>query len=210
MHVRLGEPTVARETTHPHGGPHRNQACAPPTVWVRPYRATDRSAVADMSSVLSPGSLYQRFFTGYPRLPTAFLEQLDRSLDGPNVVLVAHVDAAHASAETIRREAVVVGVGELVFTDTAPLRAELGVLVADTHHRHGIGLRIVQGLLEQAHRRGVSTVSADALSGNRAVQTLVRTRYPQACATVDGLVTRYELDLADWLRRSEATGTMLG
>ncbi len=158
---------------------------APPTgaVTVRRYHRRDRNAVAAMSEALSPHTLYQRFFTGYPRLPSAFLDRLDGGLDGPDAVLLAV------------QGAVVLGVGELILTGTPPVHAEVSLLVRDTHQRQGIGLRLVDGLVEHAHRFGIPTLSADALTENRAVRSFIRSRYPEASASLSGTVTRYELGL---------------
>ncbi|MGZ4595079.1 MAG: N-acetyltransferase family protein [Actinomycetes bacterium] len=150
---------------------------------VRTYQPRDLPLVAAMSEGLSPESLYGRFFTGCPRLPAAYLDRLDRGLDHPSTVLLAVQDTR------------VVGVGELIATSTQPAHAELGLLVRDTHQRRGIGLRLVEGLIEHARESGVVVVGADVLSANRAMGSLLRKRYPTASAVMTGTTTRYELHL---------------
>ena len=152
-------------------------------VAVRTYQPRDLPLVAAMSEGLSPESLYGRFFTGYPRLPAAYLDRLDRGLDHPSTVLLAVQDA------------VVVGVGELIATSIQPAHAELSLLVRDTHQRRGIGLRLAERLIEHAQATGVAVVGADVLSANRAVRSLLRKLYPTAAAVMTGTTTRYELHL---------------
>lgn len=154
-----------------------------PAVTIRRYQIRDRPVVAAMSEALSAGSLYQRFFTGCARLPTAFLDRLDRGSDDGSIGMIAVLDAA------------VVGVGELIVTGPLNARAELGLLVRDSHHRRGIGLRLTDSLIEHARARGIAVVTAEVLTQNRAVRSLVRARYPAASATMTGSTVHYELRL---------------
>jgi RimJ/RimL family protein N-acetyltransferase len=154
-------------------------------VTFRRYRSTDRPAVSAMSDALSDRSLYQRFFTGHPRLPVAFLDRLDHSPAGRDLVLLAVLDS------------LVLGVGELIVGPDEPHRGDIGLLVRDSHHRQGIGLRLVRGLMAHAQACGVSTVRAEVLTENRGVRALIARHYPAMTATLDGEMVRYELALSD-------------
>jgi len=175
---RAGRRAQARVVV-PGGRPLNPQAA----VTLRRYRPTDRPAVTAMSDALSERSLYQRFFTGHPRLPVGFLDRLDHSPEGRDLVLLAV------------RDSLVLGVGELIVGPEDPDRAELGLLVRDSHHRQGIGLRLVRGLLAHGQACGVGTVRVEVLTENRAVRALVATYYPTATGVVDGWTVRYELAL---------------
>ena len=156
---------------------------APRAVTLRPYRPSDRGAVAAMSEDLSPRSLYRRFFSGCPQLPSAFLDRLDRGRDEPGIVLLAVHDT------------VVLGVGELIVTGARPDQAELGLLVRDSHHRQGLGLRLAQSLVDHASRCAVAVVVAEVLADNRAMRSMMQTHYPSASAVMSGTTVRYELGL---------------
>ena len=92
------------------------------------------------------------------------------------------------------------GVGELVVQPTALPRGELALLVRDGYQRRGIGRALAERLVQHARHYGVAVLEAEALSGSRAMRSLVRRHFPGATAVHNGPTTHYEMDLRD-LRR---------
>ena len=152
-----------------------------PAAVLRRYRPSDRPSVAAMSDALSRETLFQRFHVGYSALPTAYLDLVDRCVEGPSAVLL------------VEQDGVVLGIGELVVTASRPFEGELGLMVRDSHRRRGIGLRLTRALVSHAWASGAHAVRAEVLTENRAVRSLIRTRYPSASAVLNGATVTYLL-----------------
>ncbi len=136
---------------------------------VRPYCLDDATAVRAIR--LSPKSLYERFFTGTPRLPAFYVRALDR---------VDHVDREVLIAV---RGTEVIGVAEYVRDRDLRVRADLAVMVADAWQRQGVARALVTALADLAWPRGINELRADVLSGNTAANAAVRSLWPDSPGT---------------------------
>jgi GNAT superfamily N-acetyltransferase len=179
-------------TSRPRPGTHGRTGLAAaetaPRLVLRPYRPGDRFAVQAMADDLSQTTLYGRFLVGVPTLPATYVDRLHAGCTAPDAVIVAALGPF------------VVGVGELVVQPTALPRGELALLVRDGYQRRGIGHALAERLVQHARHYGVAVLAAEALSGSRAIRSLVRRLFPRATAVHNGATTHYEMDLRD-LRR---------
>lgn len=121
-----------------------------PMVTVRSWRPGDEALVAAAEPLVSPASLYARFFTGGDRYPPRYLERL-----ADNVAALAVVQGA------------AVGWAEIARLADPPWAGELGVLVIDGWQHRRLGPLLVRAVLQGARRRGISVVFADVLDTNR-------------------------------------------
>lgn len=135
-------------------------------VRIRPYNITDDERLRRMSGLLSPTSLYSRFFTGTPRIPENYVRALHALDHWNHEALVALADDE------------LVGVAEYVRNRKEPTRAELAVLVADSWQRHGLGKLLVEFLAQTAEWRGITDFDADVIPANRGAMSAVRWGWP--------------------------------
>jgi GNAT superfamily N-acetyltransferase len=122
---------------------------------IRPYLSVDRPLLSAMLGQLSPETLRLRFHSaGQRATPEALLggagaRQFIALLDGRAVGVACYVPL------------------------TEPGVAELAVLVTDTEHGHGIGLRLVERLCESARAEGLQRLLALVLAENRVMLHLL-------------------------------------
>ncbi|HEU5157243.1 MAG TPA: GNAT family N-acetyltransferase [Streptosporangiaceae bacterium] len=165
-----------------------------PWVRIRPYESADGELIEAMSARLSTHSLYQRFFTGTPRLPRMYLAALAKTDHHDREALLA------VGGEAVCGEALggsVIGIAEYARDPAAPMRADLAVLVADDWHRRGIGRRLVTALAALAGSRGISDFRADTLTTNRPALAAIATLWPAVRADRDGATARFTLPVRD-------------
>ena len=161
------------------------------SVGVRPYSSEDAIAVGAMR--LSPRSLYERFFSGTPRLPVHYARMLDRVDHHDREALVA-LDGSE-----------VIGVAEYVRDEDAPALADLAVMVADARQRQGVGRTLVTAVADLAWTRGIRLLRADVLAGNAGANAAVRSGWPDAPAIRgDGGTLGYLLPLPSTTWRLDA------
>jgi L-amino acid N-acyltransferase YncA len=131
---------------------------------IRPARVEDRPLFVAAIDGLSAQSRYQRFLTPVPRLPT---RDIDRLMDlDPSHQVVLHATDTSGGA--------LVGVARFVFT--AAHEAELAVTVGDCWQRQGLGGALLDRLIAAAREREVWRLTGEALSENRAIAGLLRSR----------------------------------
>ena len=154
-----------------------------PGLVLRPVETGDLEAIARTYRGLSRESLYQRFFTLMPD-PT--------SLVAHHLALVDHED--HEAFLVLDGDDVV-GVAQWDRRRDHPDQAEVAVTVADAWQGHGLGRALVRVLAGDAHRHGITALTADVLTENRAAAGLAHSQQP-ATMGVDGPETRYVFPLA--------------
>ena len=129
---------------------------------IRPIERADGPGLSDFYAALSPESRRRRFLGSSSLLPdtvaSRFADQSDVGLiatltePGPNDGLVV----GHASLQPD-------GAGG----------AEIAFAVADAYQRHGIGRRLVTGVLEQARDLGLHRVTAVLFADNARMRRLL-------------------------------------
>jgi acetyltransferase len=159
---------------------------------MRPYGVADRERLLRMSALLSPRSLYSRFFAGTPHLPEMYVRALHGIDHWDHDALIAMIDGE------------IVGIAEYVRDRTDPERAEIAVLIADSWQRHGVARRLVAALSHLAERRGIRQFNAHVMPGNAAALAAVRSGWPAARQCHEDGTTRFHLPLP--LRPRSAEG----
>ena len=154
-----------------------------PELVLRPVEAHDLEPIANAYRGLSRQSLYQRFFTLMPD-PTPLVAH--------HLALVDHED--HEAFLVLDGDEVV-GVAQWDRRRDHPDEAEVAVTVADAWQRHGLGRALVRVLAGDAFRHGITALTADVLTDNRAAAGLAHSQRP-ASTGVDGPETRYVFPLA--------------
>ncbi|MBC6457622.1 GNAT family N-acetyltransferase [Actinomadura sp. HBU206391] len=150
---------------------------------MRPYGVADRDRLRRMSTVLSPQSLYTRFFAGTPQIPEMYVRALHALDHWNHDALVAMIDDE------------MVGIAEYVRDRADPERAEIAVLIADHWQRHGVASCLIRYLARLAERRGITEFSADVMLGNAAALAAIRAGWPAARPQRDGGAARFRLPL---------------
>jgi GNAT superfamily N-acetyltransferase len=159
-------------------------ASPPGAVRIRPYDPhgeVDAERVRAMSAWISSRSLYERFFSGTPRLPEPYLRALTMVDHHDREALLA------LSGDTV------VGIAEYVRNRRAPERADLAVLVADGWQRRGIARGLVTQLGRLAADRGIADFTADALQSNRPALAAIASVWPGARASREGTTATFTL-----------------
>ncbi|MFI7642718.1 GNAT family N-acetyltransferase [Nonomuraea sp. NPDC049400] len=119
---------------------------------VRPLRPADREALHELVARSSERSAYLRFFTGGRNTAHAYIDRITSdSYDGR-----ARVASLHGR---------LVAVAEYIPIDRG--RADLGILLDDAVHGHGLGTLLLEHLAVDAAEHGVHELVADVLAENR-------------------------------------------
>lgn len=150
-------------------------------VTIRALRADDRERMAAAVRGLDRESIHTRLFSYRSELTEAALDRIMRFDPGREVALV--VTVGHAPDE------VVVGGGRYVVTDPAARAAEVAFMVEEDFHGRGIAGRLLRHLATIAHERGIATLEAEVLAGNRAMLAVfARSGLPMTTRPEDGIV----------------------
>jgi len=129
---------------------------------IRPLRTGEEGTLRELFARLSPRSRYLRFFSEMPVTPDSIVRLL-ADVDGINrLAVVAERDEAHG-CDVVALGNVAIGEGH----------AELGIVVADAWQRQGIGIAVMDRLLDEAERRGHRRFIVHALYENRAMRKLL-------------------------------------
>jgi GNAT superfamily N-acetyltransferase len=127
--------------------PNENSSVTLPTghrVRFRLLKHGELEAVRELCAGLSLRTRYLRFLSPMPVLPESLLHLLADVDDPRRLTLIAEQDAAHGGR--------VIGLGNMAALDED--RAELGLVVADSWQRQGIGVALAARLLHAADLRG--------------------------------------------------------
>jgi GNAT superfamily N-acetyltransferase len=153
-------------------------------VLVRSVEPGDAEELAAGYQLLSDTSAYQRFFTVLPRLSPQqlrFFTQVDHR---------DHEALGAVAPETGQG----VGIARFIRSDTDPAGAELAIVVADDWQRRGVGFQLLRTLLRRARQENVTTITAEVLTDNSALLTLLR-HFGPVDTEVDGTTTTATLRL---------------
>ncbi len=133
----------------------------------------DAHQMTDLLARMSPDSLYQRYF------------RLVRSFSPAVVARFVAVGPAHLAVGAFDGD-LLVGVAQYFRSSMRPDHAEVAVEVADSHHRRGIGSRLLGELARLAADHGITQVTATVLAQNRAVLGLMQGSGWDIATTPDG------------------------
>ncbi|MEU6717458.1 GNAT family N-acetyltransferase [Nonomuraea sp. NPDC046802] len=121
---------------------------------VRPLRSADREELHELVERSSERSAYLRFFTGGRNSAHAYIDRITgNSYDG--------------RARVAGMRGRLVAVAEYVPIDGG--RADIGILLDDSVHGHGLGTLLLEHLAVDAAEHGVRELVADVLAENRAM-----------------------------------------
>jgi ribosomal protein S18 acetylase RimI-like enzyme len=123
---------------------------------------TDREAIAEFLTALSPRARYLRFFSGAPPTSSAMLRLLAGGGADTDVLVATDGElvVGHAMA------------GDRTGPDGTRL-TEIGVVVADAYRGLGLGSALVRRMADHARRRGVTAVVMEVLAENQQVLTMI-------------------------------------
>ncbi len=133
-------------------------------VLVRPIRAEDAGRLVALYARLSRTSAYQRFFTVMPRLPEAWARELADVDYQRRLALVAERDGGDGVE--------LIGVARYEPSDEAGT-VEVALVVEDAWQGHGLGVRLLEALLDAAAARGHRRFVAYVLGENRRMLALL-------------------------------------
>ncbi|MFC4590875.1 GNAT family N-acetyltransferase [Sphaerisporangium corydalis] len=127
---------------------------------VRPLRDSDRAALHGLVDASSERSTYLRFATGGTATAHAYMDRVT----GPRY-------QGRALVALIRGR--LAGIAEYIGDDSTA-RAELGILIDDRVHGHGLGTVLLEHLALDAAEHGVKELVAEVLAGNTPVIGLLK------------------------------------
>lgn len=127
---------------------------------IRPWRPGDKLRLERLSDQLSRQALATRFHGGATRIPADYLQSIDE------------LWPARWNAAVALRDDVLIGWSEYQLDRDDPLRAEVGVCVADVEQGRGLGTVLVRAVVDLCAARGVTTVQLQVGDDNLAAQRL--------------------------------------
>ncbi len=134
------------------------------SVWIRPVRPDDKARIQEGFGRMSVRNRYLRFFSGIPELTAPMLTAMTE-VDG--------VDRFAWIALTREDEHdVLVGVARYVRLDD-PRVAEVALTVVDPYQGHGIGHLLLDALVLEALRVGVTRFEGQVLSDNSTMRAVL-------------------------------------
>jgi acetyltransferase len=132
---------------------------------IRPIKPEDAPLLVDLFRVLSPRSVYYRFFRPLKEIPADLLARFTQIDYDRDVALVA-IDQSGAEERML-------GVSRLV-GDPDGSQAEFAVLVGDPWQGQGVGAALLQGCLEIARDKDLQAVWGIVLAENTQMLELGR------------------------------------
>jgi len=129
---------------------------------LRLVRPSDKPLLERGFERLSPGSRYQRFFTGRDHLSPAELSYLTEC-DG-----IDHVGLGALTCPGPGAQEEGVGIARFIRSREQPETAEAAVAVIDEYHRRGVGHLLLSRLIEAARERGIKSFWCALLTSNQA------------------------------------------
>ncbi len=135
-------------------------------VFIRPIKPEDAPLLVDLFHVLSPTSIYFRFFSPLKELTEDMLARFTQIDYDREIALVA-VEAPGTDQEKLLAVA-------RVISDPDGKKAEFAVLVGDPWQGKGIGALLLENCLHIAKERGIETVWGTVLRENTQMLALGR------------------------------------
>jgi acetyltransferase len=156
---------------------------------LRPIRPDDAARLVELSTRLSPRTVYLRFFRTYQRLPDEWAARLATVDYRTRLALVAEDPSTGLLQAVGRYEPA-----------EQPDVVEIALVVADEWQHRGLGGLILEAVLDAAEARGVHRFTASVLAENRTMLRLL---------SREAVVRHRELDhgvvTLDFERRHAAT-----
>lgn len=141
-----------------------HQTSDAPTTYLRSLEPSDRAGLAALFARLSPESRRRRFLGPKPCLSVRELSYL-MTVDHRSREALVAVDW---------RDGSIVGVARYAAVPERPGAADTALVVADEHHRQGIGTALAGRLIHVARANGFEVLIATTLWDNRPARALVR------------------------------------
>jgi GNAT superfamily N-acetyltransferase len=155
---------------------------------VRVARLEDEARARDLFDRLSAESRYLRWARSVGEPPTEWIAGLAHSDGVDDLVVVAFM-----SDEPSR----LAGLARYMRCADRPDGAEIEIVVADTHHRRGVGTALMELIVDAARAAGFGVVVANVLAVNQGALALVRRLDPQAAPRPDASTVEFTIDLLD-------------
>jgi RimJ/RimL family protein N-acetyltransferase len=152
---------------------------------IRALRPSDRAALRETATRVSPQTVYRRFFApkrGFTDKEVEFFLNVD---------FVSHVALAAVLEESGRPQ--IVGGGRYIGTE--PARAEVAFAVDDPHQGLGIATRIMRHLVAIARANGIAQFTAEVLAENAPMLKVFERCGLAAKTRREGEVVHITLDL---------------
>ncbi len=157
-------------------------------VTLRQITAADYDLEEEFVRGLSPTTGYQRLMSA--RRPSAAEIRRFTDIDTKREMALIATTMVDGRERQI-------GVARYVKDENAPGDAELAIVLADDWQRHGLGRRLLEGLIDAAKRDGVRRLVATTLSHNEGMLRLARRLgFSLALNPGSASVTNMTLDLA--------------
>jgi RimJ/RimL family protein N-acetyltransferase len=148
---------------------------------IRAVVPDDRDRVAAFVRELTPQSRRRRFFSAIRELSAAMLDRLTHPDPARELVLVAV-----SGAGPNRR---ILGIAQVATADDAEV-CEFALVVADDLQGQGLGMRMMDALMDAACAAGYREVVGEVLTDNRAMLALARRAGFEARSSGDPMLTR--------------------
>jgi GNAT superfamily N-acetyltransferase len=167
---------LTAETAHestPSLDANRARRLSRDTIQLRCLTPADGHHVTDLLGRLSQQSRYQRYF------------RLIRTLAPADVARFVALSPDHVAVGAFDGN-LLVGAAQYFRLSGRPEHAEVALEVADSHHRRGVGARLVRELARLAAGEGITHFTATVLAENRPVLELMRHSGWHIATTPDG------------------------
>ncbi|MGO9018565.1 MAG: GNAT family N-acetyltransferase [Syntrophobacteraceae bacterium] len=155
-------------------------------VLIRPIKPEDEALVLDLLENCSEQTIYFRYFGVSKSWPHQSLIRFTQN-DYDREIGIAAIGLPPGPT-------VMMGVGRLVMTPERDA-AEFAVIIADRWQRAGLGMKLLERVIEIARENGVRTLSGDVLAENRPMLGLVKKLGFRLLRPESG-TCRVEMDLA--------------
>lgn len=152
----------------------RSRGASHGTFQLRCLTPADGHHVTDLFDRLSPKSRYQRYF------------RLVRSLAPADLARFVAVSCDHRAVGAFDGD-LLIGAAQYFRLAGRPDHAEVALEVADSHHRRGVGARLVHELARLAAGDGITHFTATVLAENRPLLELMRHSGWHIATTPDGV-----------------------
>jgi GNAT superfamily N-acetyltransferase len=149
----------------------------------KPIAAADKEQIRAGFKLLSPRSVYNRFFTHLKHLSEEQLDQLAQA-DQINHVAWAAFDPQEGEPKGV-------GIGRFVRAHNDPTQAEMALTVIDQYHSMGVGTILLAILYHRAWQTDIEHLTGVALSHN---EPLVL-RFKKLGAHISLTKSEYYIDL---------------
>jgi RimJ/RimL family protein N-acetyltransferase len=153
----------------------------------RPIHPTDVPSMRDLFTQLSRQAKYYRFMRAVDQVPLKQIQDFVFVDHRSDVAIVGTLPEAHGED--------IVAVGRY-YLDPSTNRAEVAFVVRDQWQGRGIGTFMLQYLISIARRNGIGGFTAEVLSENRAMQTVLNRCGHKVKSRLAEGVYSFEIDFA--------------